>query len=309
MKTSEQQNGFVGNGRDSNVCDLVEALSFQRDINNSRFVFHPCENMVIATFSASDNEVMRSCEHAHDAYEFIIPHTPLPYLTNDGAVYFGEVGNVYPVHSGRRHGTKYPIKNVNYTSISIDKSFFDEIINDKGLNDYVFNSVIPASDNLLSLIEMFKAEHKRTDGTDVKNKLVPLTRVICAEIIDLAKKNTNDERKTKAKYQKGVRIAADYINEHFAKQISIEELADLCGLSLNYFSLCFKNTFGETPKVYITKMRLSKAKILLEFSTHQIKEIAALCGFQRFNSFSCSFKKYIGVTPSEYRESLNIQIQ
>lgn len=263
--------------------------------------------MVIASFVAAEDVYMRSCEHSHEAYEFIIPHSPIPYLTNDEAVYFGEVGYIYPVHSRRKHGTKYPIKNVSYTSIAIDKAFFEDILESKGHKNHIFNSVIPISDNLSALIDMFKAEVRRTGGADKRNKLIPLTRIICAEIIDLAKYNTADERKSKAKYQKGVRLASDYINENFTKQISIEELAELCGLSLNYFSLCFKDTFGETPKVYITKMRLSKAKTLLEFSSYNIKEIATVCGFQKFNSFSCSFKKYMGMTPSEYRESLSSQ--
>lgn len=294
---------------DSVVLDLVEALSFERNISNPRFTFYISENLAIACFSANEKISMRSCEHSHSDYEFIIPHTPLPYLTNDEAVYFGEVGSIYPVHKGRKHGTKYPINNVSYTSICINECFFDSILESKGLRDHVFNSIIPCSDNLMALIDMFKTECQKNENADIQNKTVPLTKIICAEIIDLASENTSDERKTKAKYQKGVRLAADYINENFAKNITIEELAEICGLSLNYFSLCFRNTFGETPKVYITKMRLSKAKTLLEFSPLQIKEIATVCGFQKFNSFSCSFKKYVGVTPSEYRDSLTLQNQ
>lgn len=283
---------------------LIEALSFSPSLQNPRFSFAFSDKMAIATFTASESNTMKTCEHCHDAYEFLIPHTPLPYLTNEDAVYFGEVGYIYPVQTGRKHGMKYPVNNVSYTSIAFDKMFFEEILTYKGHLEYSFNSVITCSDSLTALIEMFKKEHSKGSSADFINKLSPLSRVICAEVIDLAVKNTNDERKSKTKYQKGVRAAADYINEHFAESISIDYLSDLCGLSLNYFSLCFKNTFGETPKVYITKMRLSKAKTLLEFSNMSVKEISKNCGFHKFNSFSCSFKKYIGMTPSEYRDSI-----
>ncbi len=286
------------------ATSLIEALSFSTSLQNPRFSFAFSDKMAIATFNASESNTMKTCEHSHGAYEFLIPHTPLPYLTNEDAVYFGEVGNIYPVQTGRKHGVKYPVSNVSYTSISFDKTFFEEILAYKGHLEYSFNSVISCSDSLVALIEMFKNEYSKGNAADFINKLTPLSRVICAELIDLAVKNTNDERKSKTRYQKGVRIAADYINEHFAENISIDYLAELCGLSLNYFSLCFKNTFGETPKVYITKMRLSKAKTLLEFSNMPIKEVSKICGFQKFNSFSCSFKKYIGISPSEYRESI-----
>lgn len=289
--------------------DLIEALSFQKTLDNPRFSFSYSENLVIASFRASDDVSMRSCEHSHEAYEFLIPHTPIPYLTNEDAVYFGEVGMLYPVQSSRKHGTKYPISNVGYTSIAIKKEYFDKIMRDKNVKEYTFNSVITCSDSIISLIEMFKNEFSKGQAADLTYKLEPLSLILCSEIIDLALAHTNDDRKSKTKYQKGVRLAADYINENFSKNITIDKLAEMCGLSLNYFSLCFRNTFGETPKVYITKMRLSKAKTLLEFSSLQIKEIATVCGFQKFNSFSCSFKKYIGMTPSEYREGLNLQIQ
>lgn len=284
--------------------ELIEALSFEKDIANPRFAFYVARNIVIASFGEAEGGAIRACQHSHNAYEFIIPHSPLPYLTNDDAVYFGEVGFLYPVHPGRKHGIRYPTNNISYTSISFNEDFFNKILKKKGYPDYVFNCTIRCSESLYELINMFKKETSAKKKPDIEFKIEPLTKLICSEIIDLAVANTDDHRKSKAKYQKGVRIAADYINENFSSFIRIEDLADMCGLSLNYFSLCFKNTFGETPKEYITKMRLSKAKTLLEFSALSIKEISVICGFQKINSFSCSFKKHNGLSPSEFRESL-----
>ncbi len=301
---SDISSHIISTEKSNAEIELIKALSFESTLNNPRFSFFITRNMVIATFGKTSDAAVRSCQHSHDAFEFIIPHSPLPYLTNDDAVYFGEVGYLYPVHSGRKHGIRYPINNVSYTSIAINKDFFTRILNKKGHSDYIFNSAIQCSDALFSLLDMLKAEAVKKPKPDTDFKLEPLTKLICAEIIDLATSNTEDNRKTKAKYQKGVRIAADYINENFSEAIRIEELADMCGLSVNYFSLCFKNTFGETPKDYITKMRLSKAKTLLEFSHLSIKEISVLCGFQKINSFSCSFKKHNGLSPSEFREQL-----
>ena len=138
------------------------------------------------------------------------------------------------------------------------------------------------------------------ENRDDENVLIPLSRIIVAGIIDSAAQNNASEEHT-ASYFKGIRIATEYINANFDKQLSIEDLADVCGLSYSYFSNCFKRTFGDTPKGYITNLRINKAKYYLTETVLPIKEISTKCGFSHFNTFTSAFKKYVGVSPREYR--------
>ena len=73
-------------------------------------------------------------------------------------------------------------------------------------------------------------------------------------------------------------------------------------ISPYYFSKLFKQEVGETFIEYLTRTRIRNARRLLEDPRHSIKEVCMLCGYSDPNYFSRIFKKYEGMTPSEYRD-------
>ena len=165
----------------------------------------------------------------------------------------------------------------------------------------MLSSPFYASASLSAFIELFVSEFEK-ESCDDENVLIPLSRIIVSGLIGSALKN-NESEKNVASYFKGIRIATEYINENYDKKLSIEDLAEACGLSYSYFSNCFKRTFGDTPKGYITNLRLNKAKCYLTETALPIKDIASKCGFAHFNTFTSAFKKYVGVSPREYRSN------
>ncbi|WP_310602156.1 AraC family transcriptional regulator [Anaerosporobacter sp.] len=92
-----------------------------------------------------------------------------------------------------------------------------------------------------------------------------------------------------------------YINEHFASPLSIEELAEMSGLSQYHFIRVFKKVTGFTPHEYIINTRLNTAKYLLKNSQLSIKDICFNTGFSCESVFCSSFKKNFNATPSQYR--------
>lgn len=101
--------------------------------------------------------------------------------------------------------------------------------------------------------------------------------------------------------------AADYsfqdvIQRNLFEDLSIEELAFLCGLSLSSFKRKFKGIYGSPPNKYITCKRLEKAQVLLKSSQLSISEIAYDCGFSDVGYFSKVFKKNYNILPSEWRK-------
>ena len=239
--------------------------------------------------------------HSHDAYEFIIPREPMPYLVRENSIYFGEVGKIYPVQSGLIHKLKYKSASVKHTNIIVAKPFMEQILKDKGIENYQFHTIVSESQDLRFLVEIFQTEFLSKSRPDIKNKLVPLSQAIVAEIIDLSVRKNTDDRKFKSRYQKGMRSVAEYIDEHFNKDMTLEELADICELSPNYFSTCFRKTFGDPPKIYITKLRVSKAKTMLATTELPITEVGNACGFKTLKVFSDIFRKYSGMSPKAYR--------
>ncbi|MFD2331140.1 response regulator [Cohnella sp. GCM10020058] len=94
--------------------------------------------------------------------------------------------------------------------------------------------------------------------------------------------------------------AIRYIRSHLADNISLTEVAERIGISGAYLSTLFKNEVKIGFAEYLSDARLERAKAYLEDGREDIKDIAALCGFNSASYFFKTFKKKTGMTPSEF---------
>ncbi|MGD1840006.1 MAG: AraC family transcriptional regulator [Thermonemataceae bacterium] len=94
----------------------------------------------------------------------------------------------------------------------------------------------------------------------------------------------------------------EYIALNFQRSLSLKKLANNANYSSFHFQRVFKATTGETPKAYITRLRVQKAcKELLLFPNKTIYSIAVDCGFNSSSDFSRTFKRITGQTPTAFR--------
>lgn len=100
-----------------------------------------------------------------------------------------------------------------------------------------------------------------------------------------------------------VRAAMDYIDEHFAEDISMYQIASHLGVSESHLSHLFKEHSGFTVLSYLQDRRIREAMRLLKDPRRNVSEIFQLCGFSNGSYFCKVFKRYTGVTPSEFRNS------
>jgi AraC-like DNA-binding protein/ligand-binding sensor protein len=106
---------------------------------------------------------------------------------------------------------------------------------------------------------------------------------------------------------KGIRHAAalrkaeHYIWANYDRKISLQEIADVSGLSAPYFSTIFKQEMGENLSSYLNRLRIEKASRLLVETDRSLSEIAGACGFEDQSWFSKIFKSYTGMSPGKYR--------
>jgi len=91
------------------------------------------------------------------------------------------------------------------------------------------------------------------------------------------------------------------IEAHLFSQLSIEELAQQCNLSLSSFKREFAKLYNDTPANYIKTKRLEKAAELLLVSDARITDIAFDCGFNDLANFTKSFSEKYHTTPTNYR--------
>lgn len=102
-----------------------------------------------------------------------------------------------------------------------------------------------------------------------------------------------------------VRLICEYIADHYANQdLSVKSISDFAAMSTSYACTFFKNETGMTLNQYITDYRMKKAKQLLADPRNKVNEISATVGYSDGNYFAKSFRKYTGLSPSEYREQI-----
>lgn len=99
-----------------------------------------------------------------------------------------------------------------------------------------------------------------------------------------------------------VEAAKAYIQNNYSRDISLDEVSQKVNISPYYFSKIFKEDVGEGFVEYLTKIRMDKAKELLTTTEYSMKEICSMVGYADPNYFSRSFKKNVGVTPTEYKQ-------
>jgi len=92
-----------------------------------------------------------------------------------------------------------------------------------------------------------------------------------------------------------------YINSHYAENLTLEQLSTLCSLSPTYISKIFKTQLDTNFIDYVSSVRIKVAKRLIKNSELSLKEISNEIGYIDPNYFTRVFKKYEGMTPSEYR--------
>jgi len=92
-----------------------------------------------------------------------------------------------------------------------------------------------------------------------------------------------------------------YIEEHYDRTISLEELAELTAITPQYLCRLFKKHMNLRPFQYITMKRIQHAKKLLSSSSLSVNHIAELVGFNDCSYFCAVFKKYEKISPSEFR--------
>ena len=101
--------------------------------------------------------------------------------------------------------------------------------------------------------------------------------------------------------QRQARLALDYIQKNYMDpDLSLNSICSYLNISTSYFSTIFKEMTGETFVESLTRIRMEKAKELLENTTLKNYEIAEKVGFSDPHYFGISFKKMTGKTPTEY---------
>lgn len=165
-----------------------------------------------------------------------------------------------------------------------------------------FPNIVKVEDNHQWLVQSFQQliDYERQD--DIASILK--AKAVLLEIIGYFLE------KTKAKelsiYQspsiEKLELLLAYIDNNLDQPITVEQLADVVHLQVNYFIKFFRSHLGSTPMTYVKGQRLEKAKAYLTASDLSISQIGQQVGYMDVSYFSSQFKSYTGMTPSFFRK-------
>jgi two-component system response regulator YesN len=154
-----------------------------------------------------------------------------------------------------------------------------------GVEDYLLK---PVDNNELlktisNIVEELDAEKLLKAKSNIENEVVPL------------EKNFNNHL---------INSAINYISENYSSSIGLQEAAAALNVSETHLSRLFKEVSNVNFLYYLNAFRINKSIYLLKNSTINISEIAFNCGFLNPGYYTKIFKRFLGITPTAYREKL-----
>lgn len=161
--------------------------------------------------------------------------------------------------------------------------------------DYAINALrLRASDYVLKPFE--------DNVLEESIRRVLLNNVKKTESIDesLLQENLSLSKGDKSKY---LAAAISFIDEHYMDpDLSAKMVSDALNISTGHLSHLFRKESEYTMSNYVLDCRMRAAKDLLKDYSHKVYEVAEKVGYRDITYFSATFKKYVGVSPSEYQD-------
>lgn len=138
------------------------------------------------------------------------------------------------------------------------------------------------------------------------HQLTALLMLQINRICPLTQNNTSSSRKSAMECAR----VRQYIDEHYAESITLDQLARYAGLNKYYLVHVFNREMGCSPISYLIERRISESKRLLAATRIPVQQISRQLGFSSPSYFSQSFRRATGVSPAEFRrQALSMSTQ
>ncbi len=264
-----------------------------------------------------NNDHITYVPHLHQTVEIVFP------LENEYTVYAGvekevlQPGDIYIIPSGMPHQLQPPAEHGLRLIFMIDLNILSQIHNFTYMTAYLSNPALINADTCGSLYDelapLLLKICKNFFDTDVfremavySDMLIFLSKYVRAKMTledNSLISETSMHRQTNLMAR--LNIVFNYLDAHFAEDITLEKVADIAGFSKYHFSRLFKQCSGYNFYDYLCYRRIKNAENMLLNPETSITEIALYSGFSSLSTFNRTFKKLKNCTPTEYRTMYN----
>ncbi|WP_158602351.1 AraC family transcriptional regulator [Cohnella endophytica] len=161
------------------------------------------------------------------------------------------------------------------------------------------------SDRISSLLKQLSESTDSNSSDKISIKTVIHARALALELLVAILDASKIKRESMDFFIHFSKISAvlEYIDQNIDKPITREELAGLLAVSPTRFHYIFNDIMKISPILYVNKIRLQKAQTLLASTDIPVGEVALRSGYPDIHHFSKQFKKWVGVSPSKYKEN------
>jgi AraC family transcriptional regulator len=271
------------------------------------------ESTVLSTYTGKQVVIRASNQglqlprgiHAHDSYEFVIPHINLFDTTIGDRPIHMTPGNVYCINPWTEHGPARDTTDVRLTGIHIETGLIQQIAEELQMKG---TPELPIGDFRLSheyqgMLSMYCEEIKyKQAGYELVES--SLSTILVVSLLRRLKNSIESHPSSSIRPSRRMKQAIEYIHAHCMSDISSKEMAELTNMGWYSFIRAFRAHTGKNPHEYLIELKLEKAVQLLAIPDYTVTDISQLCGFSSHSHFSSTFKKKMGVSPSSYRRFL-----
>ncbi|WP_144554851.1 AraC family transcriptional regulator [Bacillus sp. X1(2014)] len=259
-------------------------------------------------------------DHIHDYYEIVYVYSGKGTFFIDDNFYDMRQGDVFLIPNDTIHRAM-PDKDDPVTSTIIFFSptlIYNILIDDAFSFLHLFErakkvknyKIALSQDNQKKMEGKLLTINQETVNNQLGNKHASLL-MVHQIILDLYRAHTDHEQHLIERNTYGpewVKEILVYINSNISQPLNLTELASQALVSTSHFSRVFKQTTGMGLTVYLNTKRVIKAKELLIETNHSVSYIAEICGFESMTHFHRIFKKYINMTPANFRKEHKIAL-
>jgi len=237
--------------------------------------------------------------HSHPAWNFIVHLNERQVLENFETKWEGEGFTVTAIPPLVVHTDKPHELNTRYASIFVSGDFLaseaalypgEPIPAEKPFSFSVDNDV-------LNYVKEFIAEYESDlPGYD---RLLDSISLKIAHLLIRGIKNIKS-RWSNITERMEINKTCDFIHQFYWKKLKVSDLAEIAAISESHFAHVFKKETGFSPLDYVNRIRIDKAKKLLNAGNNSMTEIALQVGFSSSSHFSSTFVKFAGASPTEF---------
>lgn len=169
-------------------------------------------------------------------------------------------------------------------------------------NFYEIITIFPEIGLILKLIKLYSSE---TADIYYESKITEAVSLIVDKIKELDVYHRDMYQKEVSEHDiEKLRIVVSYINNHYSDNNGLEQLARIACMGISKLKYTFQKVYYCNITQYIQRQRIYKAEQMLMNTNLAIKEIAQNVGYAHAGRFSVLFKRYMGLSPRDYRKLL-----